>query len=182
MSSQSYLTLCDPRDCSQPGSTVYGIFQARILKWVAISSSRGSSQPKVWARISCVFCIAGGFFTRWAAREAICLEGGTKILSASCGRLLYVSESCCVNGRCCTYLVTVRYRPTESRSQPSHSPYLYRWLPESVLSKHSFVNLSSVIPVTCGRKHFQSDEGLRGYKVVQIKGLRVQNTWTYFRM
>ena len=37
------LTLCDPMDCSPPGSSVHGIFQARILEWVAISFSRGSS-------------------------------------------------------------------------------------------------------------------------------------------
>ena len=40
---QSYLTLCDPMDCSLLGSSVYGIFQARVLEWVAISFSRGSS-------------------------------------------------------------------------------------------------------------------------------------------
>ena len=41
-------TLCDPMDCSLPGSSVHGIFQARILGCIAISSSRGSSQPKAW--------------------------------------------------------------------------------------------------------------------------------------
>ena len=43
---QSCPTLCDPMDCSLPGSSVHGIFQARVLKWVAISFSRGSSQPR----------------------------------------------------------------------------------------------------------------------------------------
>ena len=43
---QSYLILCDPKDCSLPGSFVHGIFQARILEWVAISFSKGSS----WSR------------------------------------------------------------------------------------------------------------------------------------
>ena len=43
---QSCLTLCDPMDGSPPGSAVHGIFQARILVWVAISFSRGSSQPR----------------------------------------------------------------------------------------------------------------------------------------
>jgi len=43
---QPCLTLCDSVDCSPPGSSVCGIFQARILEWVAMSSSRGSSQPK----------------------------------------------------------------------------------------------------------------------------------------
>ena len=44
---QSCLTLCDPRDCSPEGSSVLEIFQATILEWVAISSSSGSSQPRV---------------------------------------------------------------------------------------------------------------------------------------
>ena len=39
-------TLCDPMDCSPPGSSVHGILQARILEWVAISFSRGSSQAR----------------------------------------------------------------------------------------------------------------------------------------
>ena len=43
---KSCLTLCNPMDCSPPGSSVHGIFQARILEWVAIFSSRGSSQPR----------------------------------------------------------------------------------------------------------------------------------------
>ena len=41
------LTLCDPIDCSPPGSPIHGILQARILEWVAMPSSRGSSQPRV---------------------------------------------------------------------------------------------------------------------------------------
>ena len=53
-------TLWDPMDCSPPGSSVHGILQARILEWVAIPSSRGSSRLKDW---TWVCCIAGGFFT-----------------------------------------------------------------------------------------------------------------------
>ena len=51
---------CDPMDCSPPGSSVHGVSQARILEWVAIPLSRGSSQPgdQTW-----VSCIAGRFFT-----------------------------------------------------------------------------------------------------------------------
>ena len=45
---QLYLTLSDPTDCSPPGSSVHGILWARMLKWVAISSSWGSSWPKDW--------------------------------------------------------------------------------------------------------------------------------------
>ena len=43
---QSCPTLCDPMDCSLPGSSIYGIFQAIVLEWGAISFSRGSSQPR----------------------------------------------------------------------------------------------------------------------------------------
>ena len=57
---QSCPTLCDPMDCSLPRSSIHGIFQTRILEWVAISFSRGSSGPKDWTR---VFCMAGRFFT-----------------------------------------------------------------------------------------------------------------------
>ena len=50
---QSYLTLCDPTDCSLPGSSVHGISQARLLEWVAIFSSRGFSRPRDWTLVSC---------------------------------------------------------------------------------------------------------------------------------
>ena len=49
---QSCPTLCDPTDCSLPGSSVHGIFQAIVLEWIAISFSRGSSQPGDWIRVS----------------------------------------------------------------------------------------------------------------------------------
>ena len=47
-------TLCDPIDCSPPGSSVHGTSQARIQEWVAISSSRGSSWPRDWTLVSCI--------------------------------------------------------------------------------------------------------------------------------
>ena len=57
---QSCLTICDPVDCSPPGSSVHGMLQARILEWVAMLSSRGSSQPRDQTQVSCT---ADGFFT-----------------------------------------------------------------------------------------------------------------------
>ena len=63
---QSCLTLCDPMDCSLPGSSIHGIFQARVLEGVAISFSRRSSQPRGWTQVS---CIVGRHFTIWATRE-----------------------------------------------------------------------------------------------------------------
>ena len=60
-------TLWDPMDCSPPDSSVHGILQVRILEWVAILFSRGSSQPRDWTGGS---FIAGRFLTIWATREA----------------------------------------------------------------------------------------------------------------
>ena len=57
---ESCLTLCDLMVCIPPDSSVYEIFQARILEWVAISFSRESYQPRDQTQVS---CIAGGFFT-----------------------------------------------------------------------------------------------------------------------
>ena len=58
--------LCDPMDSNLPDSCVHGILQARILEWVAVPFSRGSSQPRDQTQ---VFRIAGRFFTVWAIRE-----------------------------------------------------------------------------------------------------------------
>ena len=60
-------TLCDPMDCRLPGSSVHGIFQAKILKWVAISFSRGSSWPRDGTYVS---CIDRWVLYHWATREA----------------------------------------------------------------------------------------------------------------
>ena len=68
---QLCLTLGDPKDCSPPGSSVHGILQARILEWVAIAFSRGSSWPRDRSQVS---HIAGRFFTMWATREANAIE------------------------------------------------------------------------------------------------------------
>ena len=61
-------TLCNPMDCNLPGYFVYKFLQTRILEWVAISFSIGSSQPRDQTHVS---CIAGGFFTDGTTREAL---------------------------------------------------------------------------------------------------------------
>ena len=62
---QSWLTLCDPMDCSPPGSSLHRISQARILEWVAMPSSRGSSPPKT--KLASTALQADSY--SWAARE-----------------------------------------------------------------------------------------------------------------
>ena len=68
LAGQSCLTLCDPMDCSPPGFSVHGILQVRILEWVNIPFSRGSSGPRDQTRVS---CIASRFFTVWTTRDYI---------------------------------------------------------------------------------------------------------------
>ena len=65
---QSCPALRNPMECSPPGSSVHEILQARILEWVAILFSRGSSQPRDHTQVS---CIAGRLFTIWATREVL---------------------------------------------------------------------------------------------------------------
>ena len=71
---ESCLTLCNPLDCIPPDSSVHGILQARILEWVATSSSRGSSQPRDRTPGS---CITGRFFTIWPPRKLGCVTTGS---------------------------------------------------------------------------------------------------------
>ena len=79
LAAQSCRTLCNPMDCSLPGSSIHGISQARILEWVAVSFSRGPSPPRDQTRVSCT---AGRFFTIRATREAFDKEEIYLIYSA----------------------------------------------------------------------------------------------------
>ena len=86
---------CNPMDCSPPGSSVHGIFQARILGWVAISFSRRSSLPRDRTHISCVSCI-----TRWILYHL----GSDKphgALSLNYSRDVGWAYSCCWGWRTC---------------------------------------------------------------------------------
>ena len=67
IAAQSCLTLWDSMDCSPPCSSIHGVFQARVLEWVAIPFSRACSQPRDRTWVSHT---AGRFFTLWATREA----------------------------------------------------------------------------------------------------------------
>ena len=65
---QSCPTVCDPMDCKLPGSSIHGIFQARVLEWGAMAFSRGSSWPRDWTQVS---HIVGRCFMVWATREVL---------------------------------------------------------------------------------------------------------------
>ena len=90
---QSCPTLWDPMNCSPPGYSVHGILQARILEWIAMPSSRRSSQPRDRTQVS---HIASGFFTVWATRkpkntgvESLSLFQGIFLTQESSGVLLH---------------------------------------------------------------------------------------------
>ena len=88
-------TRCDPMNCSLPGSSIHGIFQARILEWAAISFSRGSSQPRDWTWVS---RIAGRCFTIWANQRSltsICgwLQWDKKGITAIIPKILLVNQN-----------------------------------------------------------------------------------------
>ena len=71
-------TLCNPVDCSLPGSSVHGILLARTVEWVAMPSSRGSSSSWDQTHVCCVSWIAGRFFTHWATLDAQSLDKTVK--------------------------------------------------------------------------------------------------------
>ena len=73
---QSFLTGCNPMDCSLPGFSVYRILQARILEWVSMPFSRAYSQLRDQLRVSlCLPALVGGFFTTSATQKALCGQG-----------------------------------------------------------------------------------------------------------
>ena len=74
MHAQPCLTLYDPMGCNPPGNSVHGILQAGILERVAISNSRGSSQPKDQTHVSLVSCIGRWILYRWATRKALNIQ------------------------------------------------------------------------------------------------------------
>ena len=115
---QSYLTLCNPMDCSPSGSSVHGILQAWMLEWVATPFCRRSSRPRDGTQGTQGSCIAGGFFTFWATREAqststYCVAQGTliSICNKQDGKIIWKRIYACVcvcvcvcvtKSQCCT--------------------------------------------------------------------------------
>ena len=88
-------SLAELRSCMIPGSSVHGIFQARLLEWVAISFSRGSSQPRDQTQVS---RIAGRGFTIWATREAAWYTVQPKKRGGGC--VCVYLAACHVSGVC----------------------------------------------------------------------------------
>ena len=116
-------------DCSSPGSSVCGILQARILEWLAISSSRGSFPPRNRTYISCISHIADGFFTA---------EPPGKIYTFS----NYLSSACHMSGTILDILCIIMNKTTQDTCPPEAL-----WL--EVLLLHEEINTKHRIYATC---------------------------------
>ena len=167
--SRSCPTLCDSMECSPPGSSVHGILQARILEWVAMPFSRGSSRPRDHTQVS---CIAGRFFTVRATREALCKyvkqipscdsemsRGHPKLgLKGPKGTSYIRPERAQMPGHLCSVadLVISAQRPSHAwKSQPGSSqgsPPRWRTVPQPVVlygGSHLSLWRAVVLPMVC---------------------------------
>ena len=129
---QSCPTLCDPTDCSPPGFSVHGILQARILEWIAIPFSRGTSQPRDWTLVS---CLTGRFFTIWASGKSLLGKG-----CCLCPR----SAWCSSNVLCYSSLRLAHFSalPRQGQADPSQASSSQ---PSTFLqTNHSFIHFSSL--------------------------------------
>ena len=137
---QSGPTLCNPMDCSLPGSSVHGTFQARILEWVAISFSRRSSQPRDRTQVSRV---VGRHLTAWATGEVPGQKRERKI------SLLFINRG---GGDACMYIA----QPLLTDKTDWPVPLIQQWLKSSSsewglhLSPNNVFKVTSMkISVTC---------------------------------
>ena len=105
-------------DCSPPGSSVYGISQARILEWVVISFFKGSSQPREWTRLS---CIGRRILYHWATWEV---------------KFILFSELFCMFNKYSLYL---NITDTDRVPTPPHAPTLHQPLTATFLFPISLV-------------------------------------------
>ena len=83
-----------PMDCSLPGSSVHGIFQAKILEYIAILFSRGSSQPRDWTQVCWT---EGRLFTSWATRVSSNMQGTSAVMEAELLGRAQVEWICIIN-------------------------------------------------------------------------------------
>ena len=88
----NHVQLCDPMDHSPPGSSVHGIFQARISKWVAAFYSRRSSWPRDQTLVSCISCIDSFVLYRYTTWGALCILQQIALWPFSCAVKLHAGK------------------------------------------------------------------------------------------
>ena len=147
------LTLCDPVDCSPPGFSVHGILQVRILEWLAIPFSRGSSWPRDWSHIS---CISGRFFTVRPTKEVPYSIYSCKIFAVFSVLyhisvwLIYFIHSRLYLLILCPYLTS----PPFPLPKKNFIFNILHWLPDwALIWKLAYHMMSSVIPFNIGTSY-----------------------------
>ena len=129
------LTLCDPMDCSPPGSSVHGIYQARILEWVAISSFMRSFHPRNQTHIPCISPTDKWILYHWATWEAC-------HINLSCYCCCSVAQSCltlCDPMGCIMPGFPVLHHLPELAQTHAH------WVCDAIQPSHSLVPFSSCL-------------------------------------
>ena len=142
---QSCLTLCDAMDCSPSGCSVHGILQTRILEWVAIPSSRGSSRPRDRTHVSYISCIGRWFLTTsatWEAHTSISLPKINRLTVWSTGQYMEGRGLPCATGGNAKWYNHVTNSNVQHDKYSSAVCYTWKLLKEWILSSHSRQNMS----------------------------------------
>ena len=132
-------------DCSLPGSSLHGILQTRVLEWVAISFSRGSSRPRDWTR---VFLIPGRPFNLWTTRKEELVNFTHKIHSPHHGLqgpLDLASDvflTSCLSSLCCPVWVLPHWLPCWFWNIPMSTPPNTRTMPTALVPWPQLCSLS----------------------------------------
>ena len=135
-------TLCHPMDCSPPGSFVRGILQAKVLEWVAISFSRGSSWTRHQTHIS---CIGRWILCHWASREAPGL--GIRLTKWFSGETRVIWRRFLLFHRCCLLIPGLA---TTSETLRSKTDFLYHGKITRTSSPYGTCSGSSTAPGALG--------------------------------
>ena len=131
---QSRPTLCDPMDCSPPGSSVHGILQARILKWVAMPSSRGSSQPRDQTHVSCHLL--------WPAGSLPLAPPGKPILPTTLSKAWLHLQRSYFQIRSHSQVLRVRTSTPLLRDTNSQQPFENKYMDQSLKAKEIKVKIN----------------------------------------
>ena len=130
------LTLCNPMDCSLPGSSVLGILQAKLLEWVAIPVSKGCSQPRNQTWIFRVSCTGKRIFYHWSTRDSVpflCLVQCT--LSANNCLSPHVTKKCIVQLLLEKDFIWLRsYNRQKKKRRSKRRPLLDYWIPSNLMT------------------------------------------------
>ena len=155
MCAQSCPTFCDPIDCHSPGSSVYWISQARILEWVAISSSRASSWPKDQTHVSCVSCTGRILYhlATWEACTPLFFKTHCSVVSSAWFGISRLESLTCSLEKISIFVIILPFRGHWSEGGDTDyiaSPFLPTtivWFLHIFICSVSFQSIFSFFPI-----------------------------------